>query len=122
LGSDLATNQMHLGHGRPFLRERHTMSEYLHIRINVSMATAKEILERLGVPEGAEYPDALSKAAYLVLEAIYQAETALAEYAVRFLCPQCFHEYKIHVSLRGRNVRCVKCGHRWRAPDVIELN
>lgn len=90
------------------------------IRFNAALDAAREIQEQLGCP--AADAESLSMIAYTVLEAIYQAENALAEYACRFLCPKCFRLYRVHVSLRGRSVKCVGCGHRWRAPELVGRN
>lgn len=92
------------------------------IRYNVVMEEARELVQRLGVPEGEDSAEYLSKIAFAMLEAVYKAEGELAEYACQFLCPRCFKVYRVNVSLRGREVTCVECGHRWRAPDAVEPN
>jgi predicted Zn finger-like uncharacterized protein len=95
------------------------------IRYNVAIAAARELLQRLGYKAEVDEPDLadrLSQAAYTVLEAIYAAETQLADYECQFVCPKCLHSYRIHNSFRGREVRCVECGYEWRAPDLVEPN
>lgn len=96
------------------------MSE--QIRYNVARAAVRWILARIGYPQGVEHAVTESTATYGVLEAIYQAEAALAEYACCFMCPWCYRQYRINVALRGREVTCVQCGYQWRAPDVVEPN
>jgi predicted Zn finger-like uncharacterized protein len=96
------------------------MSE--QIRYNVAMDTAREILEQAGLAAGSDYALRLGKIAFAVLEAIYRAENELAVYDCRFVCPKCYRHYKVNVELRGRAVKCVGCGHRWRAPEAVSRN
>lgn len=93
-----------------------------NIRSDAALAAAWQILAMVGIPAT---PSTLDRAAFAVLEAIYEVEGRLAEQPrpIRRVCPGCLLPLAAAaLDAAGGTDRCPGCGRVLPPPSAVARN